>query len=120
MKCGNSAFNAQGSRGIIVAVQVGAVKIYVAAVEGEALRTTERKTDRVKLMVFSVSFTPLECQSICFAVLFFFLNLTLFMTKLRVLVLSFPDFADNSIVLFYVRYFCHGSVSCNTWENRLE
>jgi hypothetical protein len=27
------AFNAQGSRGIIVAVQVGAVKIYVAAVE---------------------------------------------------------------------------------------
>jgi hypothetical protein len=28
-----SAFNAQGSIGIIVAVQVGAVKIYVAAVE---------------------------------------------------------------------------------------
>jgi len=28
-----SGFNAQGSRGIIVAVQVGAVKIYVAAVE---------------------------------------------------------------------------------------
>jgi hypothetical protein len=31
MKCGNSAFNAQGSRGIIVAAQVGAVKSYVAA-----------------------------------------------------------------------------------------
>jgi hypothetical protein len=32
-KCCISAFNAQGSRGIIVAVQVGAVKIYVATVE---------------------------------------------------------------------------------------
>jgi hypothetical protein len=29
----NSAFNAQRSRGIIVAVPVGAVKIYVAAME---------------------------------------------------------------------------------------
>jgi hypothetical protein len=36
-----SAFNAQGSRGIIVAVQVGAVKIYVAGVE--ALRKKERQ-----------------------------------------------------------------------------
>jgi hypothetical protein len=35
-----SAFNAQGSRGIIVPVQVGAVKIYVAAVE--ALRKKEK------------------------------------------------------------------------------
>jgi hypothetical protein len=33
MKCWNSAFNAQGSRLIIVVVQVGAVKIYVAAVQ---------------------------------------------------------------------------------------
>jgi hypothetical protein len=40
MKCWNSAFNAQGSRIIIVIVQVGAVKIYVAAVE--ALRKKER------------------------------------------------------------------------------
>jgi hypothetical protein len=36
-----SAFNAQGSRGIIVAVHVGAVKIYVAAME--ALRKKERQ-----------------------------------------------------------------------------
>ncbi len=37
MKCWNSAFNAQGSRVIIVIVQVvGAVKIYVAAVEARA------------------------------------------------------------------------------------
>ncbi len=41
MKCWISAFNAQGSRVIIVVVQVGAVKIYVAEVE--ALRKT-RKT----------------------------------------------------------------------------
>jgi hypothetical protein len=40
MKCWNSAFNAQGSRVIIVDVQVGAVKIYVAAVK--ALREKER------------------------------------------------------------------------------
>jgi predicted oxidoreductase (fatty acid repression mutant protein) len=36
----NSVFNAQSSRIIIVVVQVGAVKIYVAAVE--ALRKMER------------------------------------------------------------------------------
>jgi hypothetical protein len=40
MKCWNSAFNAQSSRIIIVVVQIGAVKIYVAAVE--ALRKKER------------------------------------------------------------------------------
>jgi hypothetical protein len=33
MKCWNSAFNAQGSRVIIAIVQVGAVKIYVPAVQ---------------------------------------------------------------------------------------
>ncbi len=33
MKCWNSAFNAQGWRVIIVVVQVGALKIHVAAVE---------------------------------------------------------------------------------------
>jgi hypothetical protein len=33
MKCWYSAFNAQGSRVITVVVQVGAVKIYVAAVD---------------------------------------------------------------------------------------
>jgi len=40
MRCCNSAFNAQGLRLIIVLVQIGAVKIYVAAVE--ALRKKER------------------------------------------------------------------------------
>jgi len=52
-KCSISAFNAQGSRGIIVAVQVGAVKIYVAAME--SLRKKERQGETQKpsnLMVF--------------------------------------------------------------------
>jgi hypothetical protein len=56
MKCGNSAFNAQGSRRIIVPVQVGTVKIYVAAVE--ALREKERKGEThktVKMMVLVLS-----------------------------------------------------------------
>jgi hypothetical protein len=41
MKCWNSAFNAQGSRVIIVTVQVRAVKIYVAAVK--AIKEKERQ-----------------------------------------------------------------------------
>jgi hypothetical protein len=44
MKCSNSAFKAQGSRTIIVVVQVGAVKMYVGA--AEALR---KRKDRMKL-----------------------------------------------------------------------
>jgi hypothetical protein len=40
MKCCNSAFNARGSGVVIVIVQVGAVKTYVAA--AEALRKRER------------------------------------------------------------------------------
>jgi hypothetical protein len=44
-KCSISAFNAQGSRGIIIAVQVGAVKIYAVAVGG----APGKKKDRVKL-----------------------------------------------------------------------
>jgi glutamate mutase epsilon subunit len=43
MKWWNSVFNAQGSRVIIVGVQVGAVKIYVAAVQ--ALRKMETQDE---------------------------------------------------------------------------
>jgi hypothetical protein len=43
MKCWNSAFNAQGSGVIIVVVQVGAMKIYVAAVD--ALKKNERQDE---------------------------------------------------------------------------
>ncbi len=52
MKCWNSAFNAQGSRIVIVGVQVGVVKIYVATVE--VLMEKERQYEthlRPKLMV---------------------------------------------------------------------
>jgi hypothetical protein len=43
MECWNSAFNAQGSRVLTVVVQVGAVKLYVAAVK--ALRKKERQDE---------------------------------------------------------------------------
>jgi hypothetical protein len=43
MKCWNSAFNEQGLRVIIVVVQAGAVKIYVAAVQ--ALRKKESQDE---------------------------------------------------------------------------
>jgi hypothetical protein len=43
MKCWNSAFNAQWLRVIIVVVQVGTVKICVAALE--ALRKKERQDE---------------------------------------------------------------------------
>jgi hypothetical protein len=39
MKCWNSTFNAQGWKVIIVAVHVGAVKIYVATVERSGVKT---------------------------------------------------------------------------------
>jgi hypothetical protein len=42
MKCWNSAFNAQGSRVIIVVVQVGPVEIYVAAVLGRSGKRKHR------------------------------------------------------------------------------
>jgi len=44
MKCSNSAFLARGLKVIIVAVQVRAMKIYVAAVE--VLRKNLRKKER--------------------------------------------------------------------------
>ncbi len=44
MKCWNSAFNAQGSRVIIIIVQVGAAKIYVAAVQELRKKETEDET----------------------------------------------------------------------------
>jgi hypothetical protein len=44
IKCWNSAFNARGSRLIIVVVHLGEVKIYVAAAV-EALRKKERQDE---------------------------------------------------------------------------
>jgi hypothetical protein len=78
-----------------VAIQVGAVKIYVTAVE-QQWRRSGKKKDRMKLRKL-LSFTPPLDANLLFCR--FFLNLTLCMTKLRVLILSFPDFMDISIML---------------------
>jgi hypothetical protein len=90
---------------IIVVVQVGAVKIYVAAVE--ALRKKERGgqnrmklwfTREKKMVLFCVSpgssspFPPLNANVLLQVVL----NLTRFWTKLRVVELCFTDFTENS------------------------
>ncbi len=45
MKCWNSAFNAQGSRLIIVVVHVGAVKVYCSSSGG----AQEKGKNRMKL-----------------------------------------------------------------------
>jgi len=62
MKCWNSAFNAQGSRVSIVAVHVGAVKIYVVAVQ--ALRKKETQ-DEIQFAIKSVEklvWVPVICK----------------------------------------------------------
>jgi hypothetical protein len=65
MKCWYSAFNAQGSRLIIVDVQLGAVKICVSAVEKERQDETQFTT---KIDGF-LSFIP------CWMLLYFFWRL---------------------------------------------
>jgi hypothetical protein len=75
---------------MIVAVQVGAVRIFVAAVE--ALKTKRKKGETQETMkihgFLSFNANVLLCR--------FFLNLNPCMTKLGVLTLSFPDFTDIS------------------------
>jgi len=95
-KCWNSAFNAQGSRVIIVVVRVGAVKIYVTPVE--ALRKNERQdeTQFTNQIDGFLSFTSPLNANVLFC--WFSFNLTLCMTKLRVLVLCLYYSTDNSIV----------------------
>jgi hypothetical protein len=91
---------AQSSRVTIVVVRVGAVKLYVATVKiyvaaMEALRKNERQreTQFTTFSEFPPPPPPLKAN-----VLFgkFFLNLTPCMIKLRVLMLCFPYFTDNS------------------------
>jgi hypothetical protein len=99
MKCWYSAFNAQGSRLIIVVVQLGAVKMYVAAVG--ALRKKERQdeTQFTNKIDGFLSFIPCWMLMYCFAGFFF--NLTLCMTKLRVLVLWFCYLTDNRSIFIW-------------------
>jgi len=98
MKCWNSVFNTQGSRLIIVPVQVGAMKICVVAVE--ALKTKEREGSNHDETLFTTNkkwcfseFQPPLNADVFFCR--FFKNLTRFWTKLRVMVLCFPDFTKN-------------------------
>jgi hypothetical protein len=88
-KCWILAFNAQGSRGYIIDIQVVAVKIYLAA--AQALRKKERQGETQEPWWFS-EFHPRLKANVLFCRIFF--NVTLCMTELRVLVLSFPDFTD--------------------------
>jgi hypothetical protein len=77
MKCWKSAFNAQGSRLIIVALQVGAMKIYATIVQA-----LKKRKDRVKLS----SPQKLKSHHPWILMFLFFGNLTLLLIKLRVLV----------------------------------
>jgi len=126
MKCWNSTFNGQCWRVIIVVLHVGAVKIYVAASSGGAqekwktgwnsvyqkktvalaLRKNERQdeTQFTKKNCCISEFhnkpppsAPLSPWMLMYFFGGFFFNLTRFCTKLRVLVLCFPDFAESSI-----------------------
>jgi hypothetical protein len=74
------------------------VKIYVAA--AEALRKKERQdeTQFTTKIDGILRFTP-RCLNANVLFCRFVLNLTLCMTKLRVLVLCFSYFTDNSITL---------------------
>jgi hypothetical protein len=58
MKCCNSAFNAQGSKLIIVVMQVRAVKIYVAAVEALRKKETQDETRFTTKIDGFLSFIP--------------------------------------------------------------
>jgi NADH:ubiquinone oxidoreductase subunit 6 (subunit J) len=65
MTCWNSEFNAQSSGLIIVVVQVGAVKVYVAAVE--ALTKKERQDETQELVwVTVISFCKILIPSYVF------------------------------------------------------
>jgi hypothetical protein len=94
MNCWNSAFNARGSRLIIVVVQLGAMKIYVAAVEAAREKGKTGWNSVYHQDWWFSEFHPSLNGSVRFCR--FFLNLTLHMTKLRVLVLCFSYFTDNS------------------------
>jgi len=70
MKCWNSAFNAQGSTLIIVIVQLGAVKIYVAVVE--ALKQGKTGWNSVYYQIWWFSeFHPLLNANLLFLHVFF-------------------------------------------------
>jgi hypothetical protein len=84
----------------IVVAEVGAVKIYAAALEAlKEKRTRGSKEDDNQFITQKWCISEFHrSPSLKSNVLFcrFFLNLTPFQTKLRVLVLCLPDFTENS------------------------
>jgi hypothetical protein len=58
MKCWNSAFNAYGSKVVIVVVQVGVVQIYVAAVQALRKKETHDETQFTTKIDGKTSFVP--------------------------------------------------------------
>jgi hypothetical protein len=73
MKCCNSACNAQGSRVIIVVVQVGAVKISVAAVQALRKKATQETQFTTKIGAQTspvISFCKIFIPSYAFDALF--------------------------------------------------
>jgi hypothetical protein len=99
MKCWNSTFNAQGSRGIIVVVQVGAVKIYVAA---EALRKKERG-DETQFTTEIDGLTSLGPQLFRFVKFLFSVTCLMpcYLEIGRFRPLKSQDFTDISIIIIY-------------------
>jgi hypothetical protein len=67
MKRWNSAFNAQGLRLIIVVVQVGAVKIYVAAMGAIRKKGRQDETQFTTKIDGFLSFTPCWMRMYFFA-----------------------------------------------------
>jgi hypothetical protein len=101
MKCWNLAFNAQGSRLIIVLVQLRSSENTFSSSGGaEAKRKDRRKLSLLPKLMGFLSFIPRWMLMYFFAG--FFLNPTLGMTKLKVLVLCFSYFTDNSIMSFCI------------------
>jgi hypothetical protein len=73
------------------------VKIYVAAVEAVRKKESQGETqETIKIIKLSEFHPPLNANVPFFCRFSF--NLTLSMTKLGVLTLSFPDFTDISIL----------------------
>jgi len=94
MKCWNSAFNAQSSRLIIVLVQLGTLNIHLTAVEMLMKKERQGETQFTTKIDSFLSFIPPWMLLYTFSGFF---NLTLCMTKLRVIVLYCSYCTDNSI-----------------------
>ncbi len=89
MKCWNSAFNARGSRLIIVVVQLGAVEIYVAAVETLRRKERQDETQFITKIDGFLSFIPPWMLMYIFAPFFLISPCVWPNLEVRVLVLVF-------------------------------